>query len=93
MNEYPPRDYPANAGPALKTTEDANSLTLSSVKERLAAEQPVSNEMITTAVNNLFSADSHDAYLPSTPEQLETSSSSFRSWLKKPGKKINGTAK
>jgi len=85
MNNYPPRDYPANTDPSLKTPEDINGVTLSSVKEQLAAQKPVSDEMISAAVNNLFSADSHDAYHPSTPKQLNIPSS-IRGWLKKPGK-------
>lgn len=60
-------------------------VTLSSVKERLEAEQPVSDEMIHTAVTNLFAADSHDAYRQRS-EHTMSKQSPVRGWLKKPGK-------
>lgn len=84
MTQIPPRDYPSSTTSTL-TTEDLDSVTLCSVKERLMAQQPVSNEMIDKAVTNLFSVDSYDTF--SQPRSQEpTPQPPLIEWLKKPSK-------
>ena len=81
MSQYPPRDYPASSHTTLAGSEDVDSVTLCSVKERLEAQQPVSHEMIHQAVTNLFSIDSHDVFHRPADETLRTPLP-MRHWLK-----------
>jgi len=82
MSQHPPRDYPATGSSVLAGSDEMDDVTLGSVKARLEAQQPVSNEMIDKAVSNLFSVDSHDTFDQSASEDLPTQPS-LRNWLKK----------
>ena len=73
----PPRDYPEqqehqSESSIKKVRDDSSPITVSSVLDRLDSEQPVTDDMIHRAVNNLHATDTLKNYKKRSPSSLQS---------------------
>ncbi len=76
----PPRDYPDGdlQFSARRNTAEEQPVTVRCILDRMAAEQTVTHDMISTAVTNLFTADALINAEPQSPRPASTRTSSTR---------------